>query len=172
MFDTQYRFYGSHAYKVNALNAVFDENSKAKLFDRNVDILVNAPIIGFLFHTKAERDNSTEYKDLTASVFNDRVIASSEDLKLILRLILLLDTENEPDEKKRMDRAFRSFGTSEDLALFDSYARGGVDILYSKLVEGTNNPDDYINNLSEFVSEFNERFNEQVKAKDILEKCR
>ena len=31
MFDKQYRFTGSHAEKVNALTAIFDEDSKSKL---------------------------------------------------------------------------------------------------------------------------------------------
>ena len=41
MFDKQYRFTGSHAEKVNALTAIFDEESKAKLFERNLDVYIN-----------------------------------------------------------------------------------------------------------------------------------
>lgn len=36
MFDKQYRFRGRHAVRVDALTSVFDSNSKAKLFDRNL----------------------------------------------------------------------------------------------------------------------------------------
>lgn len=39
MFDKQYRFFGSHAEKVNALTSIFDETSKAKLFDRMLRLL-------------------------------------------------------------------------------------------------------------------------------------
>ena len=49
MFDKQYRFFGSHAEKVNALTSIFDEASKAKLFDLNLDVYINAPLVGFLF---------------------------------------------------------------------------------------------------------------------------
>ena len=48
MFDKQYRFRGRHAVRVDALTSVFDSNSKAKLFDRNVDVYANAPLVGFL----------------------------------------------------------------------------------------------------------------------------
>lgn len=37
MFDKQYRFRGIHAVRVDALTSVFDDTSKAKLFERNVD---------------------------------------------------------------------------------------------------------------------------------------
>ena len=45
MFDKQYRFRGIHAVRVDALTSVFDEASKAKLFERNVDVYTNAPLV-------------------------------------------------------------------------------------------------------------------------------
>ena len=55
MFDKQYRFRGRHAVRVDKLTGVFDINSKAKLFERNVDVYANAPLIGFLYgRTAAE----------------------------------------------------------------------------------------------------------------------
>lgn len=41
MFDKQYRFRGRHAVRVDKLTGVFDTNSKAKLFERNVDVYAN-----------------------------------------------------------------------------------------------------------------------------------
>ena len=54
MFDKQYRFTGSHAEKVNALTAIFDEAAKAKLFDRNVDVYITCIVLmcGKLLHNK------------------------------------------------------------------------------------------------------------------------
>ena len=49
---------------------------------------------------------------------------------------MLLDSEYEPDEQKRLDKAFRHLGQDEDLDLFDQYVLGGVDVLYEKLIEG------------------------------------
>ena len=56
-FDRQYRFYGSHALRVDALTAVFDSDSKAQLFRRNLDVYINAPLIGFLYGRMADRDD-------------------------------------------------------------------------------------------------------------------
>ena len=53
MFDKQYRFRGKHAMQVSDLTAQFDAESKAQLFRRNLDVLINAPLIGFLFGTEA-----------------------------------------------------------------------------------------------------------------------
>lgn len=47
MFDKQYRFRGIHAVRVDALTSVFDDAVTAKLFDRNVDVYTNAPLVGF-----------------------------------------------------------------------------------------------------------------------------
>ena len=55
MFDKQYRFTGSHAEKVSALTSVFDDVAKAKLFERNLDVYMNAPLIGFLLSGKGSK---------------------------------------------------------------------------------------------------------------------
>lgn len=57
MFDKQYRFKGRHALRVDQLTGVFDELSKAKLIDRNVDVYTNAPLIGFLYGRTADLDD-------------------------------------------------------------------------------------------------------------------
>ena len=166
MFDKQYRFSGSHAEKVNELTAVFDEESKAKLFEHNYDVYINAPLIGFLYGRKGIKnsDGNVSFQN----IFPEQMINASDQLKFILRLILLLDKEYEPDEAKRIDKAFRYFGTEEDLALFDQYVLGGVEVLYEKLIEGANEPDEYIERLYDFVDEFNDRFNSGISNEDIV----
>ena len=170
MFDKQYRFTGSHAEKVNALTAIFDEESKAKLFERNLDVYINAPLIGFLYRRKAVKN--TDGETSSQSIFPEQMINASDQLKYNLRLILLLDTEHEPDEAKRLDKAFRHFGQEDDLALFDQYVLGGVDVLYEKLVEGCGEPSDYIDHLYDFLEEFNDRYNSDISNADILALCR
>ena len=58
MFDKQYRFRGRHALRVDALTSVFDNDSRSKIFERNVDVYVNAPLVGFLFGRVAELDDT------------------------------------------------------------------------------------------------------------------
>lgn len=106
------------------------------------------------------------------NVMGDRVIYSQEELTFNFRIIMLLDKEYEPDEEKRIDKAFRHMGENpDDEARFDSYVRGGVDVLYEKLIEGASSPDDYVSRLYDFVEEFQERFNEDIASDEILKLC-
>lgn len=175
MFDKQYRFRGRHAVRVDKLTGVFDSDSKAKLFDRNVDVYANAPLVGFLYGRRAEIDN--EKNPETNQVYNqnvmgDRVIYSQEELTFNFRLIMLIDKDYEPDEDKRIDKAFRHMGDDPaDEERFDSYVRGGVDVLYEKLIEGASSPDDFISRLYDFIEEFHERFHEETNVEEILKMC-
>lgn len=171
MFDKQYRFSGSHAEKVSALTSVFDDTAKSKLFDRNLDVYINAPLVGFLFKRKGIKNVDGGMAD--QNIFPEQLINNSEQLKYIFRLILILDTQHEPNEEARLDKAFRHFGADEvDLQLFDAYVLGGVEVLYEKLVEGPTEPVEYINRMYDFIEEFNERFNDGITSKDILDLCR
>ncbi len=49
MFDKQYRFRGRHALRVDKLTATFDNVSKARLFERHVDVYTTEPVLGFLY---------------------------------------------------------------------------------------------------------------------------
>lgn len=170
MFDKQYRFTGTHAKMVDELTAIFDEDAKAKLFEHNYDVYINAPLVGFLYQRKGKKNNEGGSAD--QNIFPEQMINNSDLLKYIFRTILLLDKEYEPDERKRQDNAFRNLGNnSSDLALFDEYLLGGVEVFYEKLIQGASNSSEYVNRLYDFLEEFNERFNEDISNEDILSLC-
>ena len=175
MFDKQYRFKGRHAVRVDQLTSAFDEESKAQLFARNIDVYTNEPLIGFLYGRTAELDDTKNPENnqvYNQNVMGDRVIYSQEELLFNFRLIMLLDKQYEPDVDKRIDKAFRHMGDDpKDEERFDSYVRGGVDVLYEKLIEGASTPDDFINRLYEFVEEFQDRFNSEISCDDIMQLC-
>ncbi|BDF68159.1 hypothetical protein CE91St43_21310 [Oscillospiraceae bacterium] len=171
MFEKQYRFTGNHAEKVSALTSIFDDVAKAKLFERNLDVYMNAPLIGFLFKRKGIKNSNGAIAD--QNIFPEQLINNSEQLEYIFRLILILDSQHEPNADARLDKAFRHFGADEaDLQLFDAYVLGGVEVLYEKFVDGATDPAEYINRMYDFIEEFNERFNEGITSKDILDLCR
>lgn len=175
MFDKQYRFRGKHAIRVDALTSVFDNNSKAKLFERNVDVYTNAPLVGFLYGRTADIDdtrNPETNQVYTQNVMGDRVIYSQEELIFNFRLIMLLDKSYEPNEDVRIDKAFRHMGEDPaDEARFDSYVRGGIDVLYEKLIEGVSSPDEYVTRLYDFIEAFQEKFNDEMSNNDIFKLC-
>ncbi|MDD3588917.1 MAG: hypothetical protein PHO46_01410 [Thermoguttaceae bacterium] len=175
MFNKQYRFLGKHALRVDKLASVFDSKSKAKLFERNVDVYANAPLVGFLYGRTADLDdtrNPETNQVYNQNVMGDRVIYSQEEHLFNFRLIMLLDKAYEPNEDIRINKAFKNMGEDPaDEARFDSYVRGGVDVLYEKLIEGVSSPDDFVTRLYDFIDEFQEKFNKGVTSEDILKLC-
>ena len=175
MFDKQYRFRGRHAVRVDALTSVFDSESKAKLFERNVDVYANAPLVGFLYGRTSDPNdtrNPETNQVYNQNVMGDRVIYSQEELMFNFRLIMLLDKAYEPNEDIRINKAFRNMGEDpSDEARFDNYVRGGVDVLYEKLIEGVTSPDEYVTRLYDFVEEFQEKFNDEISAESFLKLC-
>lgn len=174
MFDKQYRFKGSHAVRVTKLTSIFEsiKGIPTKVFERNVDVPCNAPLIGFLYNRTAELDNTknpTTGEVDTTNIMGDRVIYSSEEMLFNFRLIMLLDSAYEPDAQKRLDKAFRKHEPADE-EHYDSYVRGGVDVLYEKLVDGATSTDDFVNRLSDFITEFDERFNADI-SDEALAKC-
>ena len=84
----------------------------------------------------------------------------------------MLDKSYEPNEDVRIDKAFRHMGEDPaDEARFDSYVRGGIDVLYEKLIEGVSSPDEYVTRLYDFIEAFQEKFNDEMSNNDILKLC-
>ena len=168
LFQGQYWFYGTHAEKVKRLTSEFDSN-KQKLFSYNHEIYQLAPIVGYLYNCKSllNKDNNID-----TSIFPEQISSHRHIFLFNYQLIMLLDKENEPNFDIRIDKAFRYFGTDkakDDEELFESYVRGGIDILYEKLIEPSKSPDDYIKNLYEFVNDFETRYGQS--AEEIRQLC-
>ena len=169
MFDKEYSFTGKHANMVNDLTKPFD-NKNNKLFKTNWEVYLIAPIIGFLYGKKAESDKN---KDIDPTkIFPDQLIKYADDFWFNYATIMLLDTKNEPDLEKRIEKAFRRIKNESDEELYESYVRGGIEILYDKLMNGVTNPDDYPNRLYDFLEDFDERYNQDIDMDSILELCK
>lgn len=173
LFQKDYSFRGSHAEKVNRLTFQFDDNSASKIFNRNIDVYILAPLIGFLYGRKSFLDKSSNdtTKILAGQLYSEELI-----LKYNYKLILLLDEKYESNFENRINKAFRNYGneskeTLDDEQLYENYVLGGVDVLYEKLIEKYNNSEDYINNLYDFLEEFHERYNNTVTKDQIIDLC-
>ena len=56
IFDHEYFFHGVHAERLVALTSQFGSSSFMKLFQRNVDVFMIAPIVGFIYGRRADLD--------------------------------------------------------------------------------------------------------------------
>ncbi|MBG9797115.1 hypothetical protein O0555_11910 [Brevibacillus laterosporus] len=173
LFLKEYSFRGSHAEKVNKLTSQFDESASSKFFNRNIDVYILAPLIGFLYGRKAALDKSGSE---TTKIFPEQLIKEQTILKYNYQLIMLLDKKNEGSFDERLNKAFRNYGNESEQTLSDEqsyehYVLGGVDVLYEKLIEGATTSEDYIAKLYDFMEEFNDRYNETGLDEKILDLC-
>lgn len=156
LFKGDYSFRGTHADKVIELTAAFDDKGN-KLFTRNLDVYLLAPIVGFLYGKKTDIDTTGK----TTNILYDAMSKETTRLWFNYRLIMLLDKNNEPDFNERVEKAFRLYGSEQakpDEDVYESYVRGGVDVLHEKLISSANTPEDYLKNLYEFMEEFEEKY--------------
>ena len=119
--------------------------------------------------SEIQKEMVQELSKRAADIHSGIVDASVDKMLFNFRLIMLLDSAYEPDAQKRLDKAFRKHEPADE-EHYDSYVRGGVDVLYEKLVDGATSTDDFVNRLSDFITEFDERFNADI-SDEALAKC-
>ena len=166
MFDKEYSFKGKHAFKVKSM-VKRDQEHKFPIFERNLDVYLIAPIVGFMYGRTCEIEADSNFK---TDIFPEQLFNNRNDLMFNYRLIMLLADKYEPDTKERINKAFNFLNNtkvSNDEHLFNSYVLGGIDVLYEKLVENSLNIDDCLNNLYDFIEDFNERYGEKVNKDDL-----
>lgn len=169
MFDKEYSFVGKHAEMVIKLTNEFD-GKKNKFFEHNYDVYMLAPIIGFLYQRKAKLDRNSDIKP--TKIFPEQLLRRTDEFKFNYRLMMLLDKQYEPDLERRIEKAFRGLNDPADEELYESYVRGGVEVLYEKLIEGASKPEDYTEKLYDFLEEFDVRYNQEIDRENVLEMCR
>ena len=89
---------------------------------------------------------------------------------------MLLDDKENLSIESRIDRAFKYDGdlekskASEDI--FWAYVRGGIEYLYENLYEKSDNTQEDIRHILEFVTSYNETYSEESITQEILDLCR
>lgn len=167
IFNGDYQFKGSHAEKVNRLTAAFNKTN-SRLFNRNLDVYILAPIVGFLYNRTAPLDSTGK----AANILYDAMSKELNALWFNYRLIMLLDKNHEADFDKRIDKAFRYYGKEQavpDEERYEEFVRGGVEVLFEKLIEQSNTEEDYLKNLYDFMEEFEERHGQN--SNEIINLC-
>lgn len=167
-FKRDYIISGTHAQQLIDLKndkeeGVEEENKK--LFNRNIDIFLLAPMVGFIYKRKVEKDKSIDEKNKKVTINSSQLINEKEKIEYNYQLIMLLDDRYEPDFNKRVDKAFRYF-SDNDLELFNSYVRGGIEILYEKIIQISPTSEYYITNFYKFIDEFQSVYNKDINEKD------
>lgn len=149
-----------------------------KIFRAYIDAYITCPIIGFQFNRKGITDNSVPGE---AGMLTEIISKRSKELKFVYQIIMLLDTESEPDMDKRVSRAFNfSEETEEDrkviaenMAIYNAYFLGGLEFLHEQFVDECFDEDAYFQKMHSFAKQFYESQNGEdleVAINNILSK--
>lgn len=129
-------------------------------FKRLVDLYAVGAIIGLRTGNKKADDFETDYK---RTVQLKQIAGEYDRFKTIMQVILLIDDSRNmtPEEKARIafDTNDKSeYRYKEDMELFNSYARGGIEYLYNKLVlRSTKVTDEFVDaKVADIMALFND----------------
>ena len=158
MFENDYNITGKHATYLkflaakNSGNKDGDESAttSARVFERYIDVYMNAAIWGLLYERTAEKDTTSDDR---ARIYADAYANERENCVFLYRMVMLLD--------KKTDRAFR-YDVQEDkkdafiqnMELFHSYVRGGIEVMYEQFTDGCSTREDYMNKVFEILTTF------------------
>lgn len=125
-------FTGIHSRYIDEL---WQQNQIQKSFIKTLyELYAIAVIVGL-------RMKSTKPADLSEgrrTIQTKQLIGYTPALNIIMTTVLLLDETSLLNDEERIDRAFRGPETKEEfeanVELFNSYVRGGIEVLYNELI--------------------------------------
>ncbi len=180
MFENDYTITGKHAtyLKFLAVKNAKDDNGTeevrtARLFERYIDVYMNAAIWGLLYSRTAKRDTESDDR---ARVYADAFANERDNCVFLYRMVMLLDKSTELSPEERVDRAFRydtlpekADAFKQNMELFHDYVRGGIELMYEQFTDGCTTRDDYLNKTYEVMTTFKKEL-EGISYEDELSK--
>ena len=165
MFDKDFRITGKHANYWKDLCELAgnvpdrEQHNNFKILSAYIDAYVVCPLIGFQYNRKSVIDNLEEGNaGMLSEVFGKR----RQELKYAYQIIMMLDMDSEPDEDKRLYRAFKFAAETpedkslieENMKIYNAYFLGGLEILHEEFVEQCHDDDDYLKQRYDYVKRF------------------
>lgn len=180
MFEKDYTIYGKHATYLKFLakknsqdDQSSDNSSAANLFERYIDVYMNAAVFGLLYNRTAKRDSASNDR---ARIYADAFIKEREDCIFLYRMVMLLDKSSDLTPEERVDRAFRYDTQPEkekefhqNMDIFHDYVRGGIEEMYEQFTDGCHTPEDYLDKTYDVMKTFKKEL-EGISYADELAK--
>ncbi len=155
MFTSDILIKGKYATYLKYLSQKTEKNDHkekvAGVFERHIDVYMTAAVVGLVYGLRNEEDTgSTE----TAKLFADVVNREQDRLESIFRIAMLVDNSSNLTADEKIHRAFREPENPENMRLFNSYVRGGLEWLYEQFTSGATTKDEYLAKIYEIVDAF------------------
>lgn len=140
LFENEIEFNGKYAFQIRYLK------DDLHLFGTFREAYVTSAAIGYMFNKTETADDNEKYQE--ASIFSNELKKRGRDLKFLYRLIMLTKDESEFCDDDYINRTFKDDAEGGDLsklreniAVFNSYACGGLEFLYDKFKDVTSEED-------------------------------
>lgn len=180
MFESDYTINGKHATYLKFLakknsrdDQGSDNPSAARLFERYIDVYMNAAVFGLLYSRTAKRDMASDDR---ARVYADAFATERQNCVFLYRMVMLLDKTVDLTPEERLNRAFRYDSAPEkevefrqNMELFHDYVRGGIEVMYEQFTDGCTTQDDYLSKSYEVMTTFKKEL-EGLSYADELKK--
>ena len=117
------------------VDALWTQNKiNESYIERLIDLYMIATAVGIRNKRKSPVDPSDEKRTIQAKQLSDNL----NNLNMLMRMVIILDDSSGKSVEERIEEAFRIPDNYEDykrnMNLFDSYFRGGLEILYDRLI--------------------------------------
>lgn len=166
MFEKNIIITGKHATYLKFLSSkteLLNKSAKvAGVFERNIDLLMIAPLFGLLYNRKADEDKTVEDR---TNILAEQLLREKIKLDFVYRLINLADNSKGLTSDEKIDLVFRENG---DENLFFQYVRGGLEYLYEFFSDNTTTKMDYYEKMVELVNGFNDEFIDETSYEERL----
>lgn len=147
------------------------EKSQAPLFERYIDVYMNAVIWGLLYSRTANSDTDSADR---ARIYADAFANERDNCVFLYRMAMLLDETTEMTPEEKVDRAFR-YDTQADKAeefkknmdLFNAYVRGGIEQMYEQFTDGCLSRDDYLDKTYYILKTFKNEIEGKSYEEDL-----
>ena len=138
-----------------------EEHNNFKIFNSYVDAYTVCPMIGYQYRRRIPMGAAS---DGEVGILYEQIAKKKAELRFIYQILMLIDEDSEPDEEKRIFRAFKLSENSEEdkeqiaenMRIFNEYFLGGVDVLHEQFVDVCTDDDSYLHKMYEYVKRFNE----------------
>ena len=155
MFNSDIYVKGKHATYIKYLSKKTEKNDRkekvAGVFERAIDVYMVAPIIGLVYGLRRDEDKASADD---VKIFADTVNREQLNLVYIYRMVLLVDNSRGLSADEKIELAFRTPEKEENMKLFNSYLRGGIEWLFEQFTSGATTKDEYLAKINEIVSTF------------------
>lgn len=155
MFTSDIFVRGKHATYLKYLSKKTEKNDRkekvAGVFERAIDVYMTAPIIGLVYGLR--RDEVDPNSD-AVKIFAETVNREQLNLVSIYRTVLLVDNSRGLTADEKIEQAFKTPDTTENMKIFNAYLRGGIEWLYEQITTGAVTRDEYLAKIYEIVGNF------------------